>query len=77
MEESEWRRVGSKEAEKEDPKEEAARKGPWGSGGGKGFGYQGAVLDLREDRSQVSGVQRVRGWRRGARSGCSRCEQPE
>ena len=53
-----------------------------GKGYGKGQGVvkgsrkriwlSGVVLDMREDRSQVGGVQRLRGWRRGAASGCGR-----
>ena len=54
------------------------RKGPFGSGGNrKRIWLPGAVPDLREDRSQVTGVQRVRGWRCGAGSGCGQGEQPE
>ena len=49
------------------------RKGPRsGEGGMKRIWLPGAVLDMREDRSQVGGVQRLRGWRRGAASGCGR-----
>ena len=65
--------------EKEDSKEEAlrpresVRKGPRGSEmSRKSDWLPGAVLHTREDRSQVSGVQCPRGWRRGAASGCGR-----
>ena len=49
------------------------RKGPRsGEGNRKRIWLPGAVLDMREDRSQVGGVQLLRGWRRGAASGCGR-----
>ena len=54
-------------------KRKRVRKGPrGGEGGRKRVWLPGAVLDVPEDRSQLGGVQRLRGWRRGAASGCGR-----